>query len=160
MTTAKILIVDDEQQMRLALCETLRRAGYNTSEAESPAKAVALFRKGGYDLVVSDIRMPEMTGIELLSRLKAIDPEIPAVMITAYGTIEDAVEAMKRGASDYILKPFSPEYLEGVVARVLGAHAEPDDTRYRIVTEDLQMKRLLSFVKKASATDATILQLF
>jgi DNA-binding NtrC family response regulator len=157
LTATKILIVDDEQQMRLALGEALRRAGYTTSEAGTPGEALTLFRKGGYGLVVSDIRMPEMSGIELLSKLKAADPEIPVVMITAYGTIEDAVEAMKRGAADYLLKPFSPEYLEGVVARVLGSHSEPEEERYRIVTEDPQMKKLLAFLKKAAATDATIL---
>jgi DNA-binding NtrC family response regulator len=157
LTTTKILIVDDEQQMRLALGETLRRAGYDTSEAGTPSEALTLFRRGGYDMVVSDIRMPGMSGIELLSKLKAADPEVPVVMITAYGTIEDAVEAMKRGAADYLLKPFSPEYLEGVVARVLGSHSEPEDERYRIVTEDPHMKKLMVFLKRAAATEATIL---
>ena len=158
MASAKILIVDDERQMRLALGETLRRAGFSTSEVSSGAEALTVFGKGDFDLVISDIRMPEMGGIELLSRIKATNQEVPVVMITAYGTIEDAVEAMKRGASDYLLKPFSPDYLEAVVARVLGAPgAETEVERYRIVTEDPQMKQLLSFLKKASATDATVL---
>lgn len=157
MAPSRILIVDDEQQMRLALCETLRRAGYRTSETGSPAEALTMFKKSGFDLVVTDIRMPEMSGIELLSKLKAFDPDVPVVMITAFGTIEDAVEAMKRGASDYLLKPFSPEHLESVVAGVLGRDSEPDDERYRIVTEDAEMKRILAFLKKASSTDATIL---
>ncbi len=159
MARVRILIVDDEQQMRLALGETLRRAGYETSEAASPAEAVELFGGGGYGLVVSDIRMPEMSGIELLSRLKVIDAEVPVLMITAYGTIEDAVEAMKRGAADYLLKPFSPDYLEGVVARVLGAAVEevPAEGRHAIVTDDPQMKHLKAFLKKAAATDATVL---
>jgi DNA-binding NtrC family response regulator len=157
----KILIIDDEQQMRLAVGETLRRAGYSTSEAPTPSEGLTLFGKGGYDLVVSDIRMPEMTGIELLPRLKAADPEVPVVMITAYGTIEDAVEAMKRGAADYILKPFSPDHLEEVVARLLRMSEEPGaeagEGRHQIVTEDAEMKRLLAFLKKAAATDATVL---
>lgn len=159
MATAKrILIVDDEQQMRLAMGETLRRAGYQTSEAPTPPEAIALFGRGGYDLVVSDIRMPEMSGIELLSRLKGIDPNVPVVMVTAYGTIEDAVETMKRGAEDYILKPFSPDHLEEVVARLLRRAGEGSgEDRYQIVTEDPQMKRILAFLQKASGTDATVL---
>jgi two-component system response regulator FlrC len=155
---AKILIVDDERQMRLAMGETLRRAGYKTSEASSGEEALTLFGKGGYDLVVSDIRMPEMNGIELLSRLKSGDPDVPVVMVTAFGTIEDAVEAMKRGAADYLLKPFSPDYLEEVVARVIGGQvAVPAEERYRIVTEDPQMKKLLAYLRKAAASDATVM---
>jgi two-component system response regulator FlrC len=102
--------------------------------------------------------MPEMSGVELLPRLKAIDPQVPIVMITAYGTIEDAVETMKRGAADYILKPFSPDYLEGVVDRLLSTSGmEFGEERYQIITEDSRMVEMLSFLKKASATDATIL---
>ena len=158
MTAAKILIVDDERQMRLAMSETLRRAGYTTSDASSGADALVLFEKGGYELVVSDIRMPEMDGIELLSRLRATDPEVPVVMVTAFGTIEDAVEAMKRGAADYLLKPFSPDYLEEVVARLIGRRGEPDDDdRYHIVTEDPEMKRLLNYMRKTAGSDATVL---
>jgi len=141
--SAKILIVDDERQMRLAMAETLRRAGYSTSEASSGPQALELFSKGGYDAVVTDIRMPGMSGIELLARLKGADPDVAVVMVTAFGTIEDAVEAMKRGAADYLLKPFSPEYLEQVVAKLLGKlGAETGEERYRIVTEDAQMKKL------------------
>jgi DNA-binding NtrC family response regulator len=159
LSVGKILIVDDEQQMRLAMGETLRRAGYSTSEAGSGREALSLFSRGGYNLVVSDIRMPEMDGIELLSQLRAVDPEVPVVMVTAFGTIEDAVEAMKRGAADYLLKPFSPDYLEEVVARLLGCSEEVIDgeERYRIVTEDPQMKRLLSYMRKAADSDATVM---
>lgn len=155
----KILIVDDEQQMRLAIGETLRRAGYETSEAPSPVEALSIFEKGNFDLVVSDIRMPGMSGMDMLPRIKAMNPDIPVVMITAYGTIEDAVETMKRGATDYILKPFSPDHLEEVVARILrtAAGGTLGEDRYRIITEDDEMKRLLSFVHKASNTDATVL---
>jgi DNA-binding NtrC family response regulator len=156
---AKILVVDDEQQMRLAMGETLRRAGYATSEAGSGPDALGLFSKGSYDLVVSDIRMPEMDGIELLSHLRATNPDVPVVMVTAFGTIGDAVEAMKRGAADYLLKPFSPDYLEEVVARLLGRREEPAEAgeRYRIVTADAQMKRLLNYMRKAADSDATVL---
>jgi len=156
--SAKILIVDDERQMRLAMAETLRRAGYSTSEASSGPQALELFSKGGYDAVVTDIRMPGMSGIELLARLKGADPDAAVVMVTAFGTIEDAVEAMKRGAADYLLKPFSPEYLEQVVAKLLGKlGAETGEERYRIVTEDAQMKKLLAFMRKTAASDATVL---
>lgn len=154
----KVLIVDDEQQMRLAIGETLRRAGYSTSEAPTPLEGLTLFNNTEYDLVISDIRMPEMSGIELLARLKSQNPNVPVIMVTAYGTIEDAVETMKRGAEDYLLKPFSPDYLEEVVARTLRIGTKKETTdRYQIITEDAEMKRLLSFLLKASATDATVL---
>ena len=94
------MIVDDEQQMRLAMGETLRRAGYSTSEVPSPIAAISMFSKQNYDLVVSDIRMPEMNGIELLAKLKSINPQIPVIMVTAYGTIETAVETMKMIAEE------------------------------------------------------------
>ena len=154
----RILVVDDEQQMRLAVAETLRRAGYETSEAASPPEALSIFKNSEFDLVVSDIRMPEMTGIEMLPRLKAMNPQVPVIMVTAYGTIEDAVEAMKRGASDYILKPFSPDHLEEVVARLL--NIKPQDNKvdkHNIIYKNPRMEQLLNFLSKASATDATIL---
>lgn len=154
----RILVVDDEQQMRLAVAETLRRAGYETSEASSPPEALTLFKKSDYDLVISDIRMPEMTGIEMLPRLKAMNPNIPVIMVTAYGTIEDAVEAMKRGASDYILKPFSPDHLEEVVARLLNIKPEEQTLgKHNLIYKNPRMEQLLNFLSKASATDATIL---
>lgn len=108
--------------------------------------------------MVSDIRMPEMTGIEMLPRIKAMNPQIPIIMVTAYGTIEDAVEAMKRGASDYILKPFSPDHLEGVVARLLNIKPEEQvQGKHSIISKNARMEQLLNFLSKASATDATIL---
>jgi DNA-binding NtrC family response regulator len=154
----KILIVDDEQGMRLAMGETLRRAGYETSEIANPIQALGIFEKGDFSLVVSDIRMPEMNGIDLLARLKAIEPSTPVIMVTAYGTIEDAVETMKRGASDYILKPFSPDHLEAVVERHLAAPTAVSATsKHTIVTQNAEMQKMLAFLKKASQSDATVL---
>ncbi|NQU44948.1 sigma-54-dependent Fis family transcriptional regulator [bacterium] len=115
----RILVVDDESGMRIALREVLARQGYEVSVASDALEAIQHIEEGIYDLVLTDVRMPEMTGIELLERLQVRKPELPILVMTAYGTIEDAVEAMKKGASDYLLKPFSSDTIEKVVKRAL-----------------------------------------
>src|SRR5574340_317577 len=92
----RILVVDDEQNMRVALFEALSRNGYEVLVAESGRMALEMMRKGAPDLVISDIKMPAMDGIELLHHIKAGWPELPVVIITGYATVETALEAMKR----------------------------------------------------------------
>ncbi|MEW6220006.1 MAG: sigma-54 dependent transcriptional regulator [Thermodesulfobacteriota bacterium] len=115
----KILVIDDEQHMRLALLEALRRGGYDVLLAEDGRFALEMVARERPDLVISDIRMPEMDGLELLARIRETDASLPVVMITGYGTVETAVQAMKLGAADYIMKPFPVEVIEETVARVL-----------------------------------------
>ncbi len=121
----RILVVDDEQNMRVALFEALSRNGYEVLVAESGRMALEMMRKGAPDLVISDIKMPAMDGIELLHHIKAGWPELPVVIITGYATVETALEAMKRGAFDYILKPFPVEVIEETVKRVFAGVARP-----------------------------------
>jgi len=101
----RILVVDDNELFRDSVVETLRRLGHDIDAAPDGHQACTMFGKGGmYNLVISDMKMPGMSGIELLERIKSVDPEVPFLIITAYGAIEMAVEAMKKGAFDFIQK--------------------------------------------------------
>lgn len=103
----EVLVVDDEPQMLIAINETLRREGYSITTAGSAREALCRLREKYYHLVITDMRMPEMTGFDLLRKVKSSTPQTPVVLLTAYGTIQNAVDAMKQGAFDYLLKPFS-----------------------------------------------------
>ena len=113
----RILIVDDESEMRLALKATLERERFATVTASDGAEGLARFQEGGFDLVISDVKMPKMGGVELLRALKRRSPATEVIMMTAYGDIDNAVETMKEGAFDYLLKPFSADILLSAVHR-------------------------------------------
>jgi DNA-binding NtrC family response regulator len=117
-----ILVVDDKDMMRDSVSATLQRAGFTVITADGGEKAVELVSRKRPDAVVSDLKMPGMTGLELLERLRAIDDELPVVLMTAFGTIETAVRAIKQGAFDYITKPFEGDELIIAVKRAI-AHA-------------------------------------
>jgi DNA-binding NtrC family response regulator len=119
----KIIVVDDDRNMRVALFEALNRNGYEVTVAENGRMALDLIEKNPPDLVIADIKMPEMDGIELLGRIKALDSDLPVIIITGFATVDTAVEAMKLGAFDYILKPFPVEIIEEAVSRVAAARA-------------------------------------
>jgi DNA-binding NtrC family response regulator len=113
-----ILIVEDEFFQREMLRDFLRKAGHLATEAESGEKALQLLEKGCFDLMLMDFRMPGMNGLETLLKVKAIDPEIDVVIMTAYGTVETAVAAMKAGARDYITKPMDLDELAMLIRRI------------------------------------------
>ncbi|MDP2028395.1 MAG: sigma-54 dependent transcriptional regulator [Thiobacillus sp.] len=119
MKDRQILVVDDEPKMRRVLEILLQKMGHRVLVAGNGAEALALFQAHSVDLVITDLRMPEMDGIELLAALRAQASDVPVMVITAHGTIETAVAAMKHGASDYILRPFDIDVVELAVARVL-----------------------------------------
>lgn len=121
MTIEKILIVDDEILMRNFLAETLRRKKFEITTAESGNKAVALLKDNVYDLVITDMKMPDITGIDVLRKVKELSPHTVVVVITAFGSIENAVEAMRLGAFNYLIKPFSPDSIEAVIEKA-GEH--------------------------------------
>ena len=104
-----ILIVDDEKNYLLVLKELLGEEGYEVITAQSVSEALGIFQETELDLVITDMKMPGMSGMALLSALKEKDLHLPVIMMTAYGTVEKAVEAMKKGAYDYIVKPFDNE---------------------------------------------------
>jgi DNA-binding NtrC family response regulator len=115
-----ILIVDDEPNVRKVLGTLLEQAGYTTTRAESGEIALSLIRARDPDLVLTDLKMPGVDGLELLARVRDDFPEIPVVMLTAHGTIENAVEAMKRGAYDFLAKPFDREAVLATIEKALG----------------------------------------
>src|ERR1035437_9401013 len=114
-----VLVVDDEPHMRRILEIMLRKSGHLVYAAGNGREALDILRDNPVDLVITDMRMPEMDGIELLTRLREDGAEVPVIVITAHGSVESAVDAMKRGASDYILRPFDIDALEVAIARVL-----------------------------------------
>ncbi|MCU0571438.1 MAG: sigma-54 dependent transcriptional regulator [Syntrophobacteraceae bacterium] len=115
----KILVVDDELIVRESLIGWLRKSGYEVAGADGGRQALAILAENDYDLVFLDFKMPEMSGIEVLEQIKANYPQTMVVMITAYGSIQIAVEAMKLGAHDYLMKPFEPEGLALLVEKLL-----------------------------------------
>lgn len=119
MNTEKILVVDDEINIARGICEALGKEGYRTSSASNGLKALEEMRKGFFNLIIADVRMPGMNGLELLRQVKRKSPETVVVMLTAYGTIETAVEAMREGAYDYLSKPIDIKRLRVLAEKAL-----------------------------------------
>lgn len=161
MITRPILVVDDEPEMRMAVYESLTRSGYNVATAIDGKDAIEKIHSDDFGMVITDMKMPGMDGMNLLKELTRRTLKIPVVMITAYGTIDMAVNAMKLGAYDYIIKPFKYETLEEVIKRALGATGEvPVKTCLKereFITADPQMLKLLSMVKIIASSPSTIL---
>jgi DNA-binding response OmpR family regulator len=124
-----ILIVDDEPNVRLMLRTSLESAGYRVGYAEDGISALARLDETPYDLIVLDLQMPRMDGMELLRRMRSEGRSVPVVFLSAHGSIPDAVEAMKLGAIDFLTKPITPEALRRVVAEVIERHSlSPEQT--------------------------------
>jgi two-component system, sensor histidine kinase and response regulator len=116
---ARLLIVDDEVAQMRALCDTLGFEGYVTQGFSSAQRALEMLRPGEFDLLLTDLMMPEMDGIALIDAARAIDPALGAIVMTGHGTIDTAVQAMRGGALDYLLKPFKLNVILPVIARAL-----------------------------------------
>ena len=169
MGLAPILVVDDESEMRSALSHALTRGGFTVESAASGADALVKIKKDPVSLVITDIKMPEMSGMEVLGALKKISPQIPVIVITAYGSIHNAVEAMQAGAADYLLKPFSFETLEATVKKVLASVSENDHANHSkhnakiqatvktMVTRDPKLLEILKLAQNVAASRSTIL---
>jgi two-component system response regulator AtoC len=122
----RVLVVEDESRMRRVLQILVEKIGLESSAAEGGEQALAIFRSEQIDLVLSDLKMAPMDGLTLLREIRAIDPEVPVIMVTAFGTISTAIEAMKLGAFDFVLKPFDRAALEIVIRKAL------DVSRYQL----------------------------
>jgi two-component system response regulator PilR (NtrC family) len=133
--TARILVTDDERSMRELLAIVLRREGYDVLVASDGATAIAALERGSVDLLISDIKMPDMTGIEVLRAAKSLDPALPAIMMTAFASQETAIEALRLGACDYVIKPFNVDELKVKVREKLESR--------RLREENLLLKRTL-----------------
>ena len=164
-----ILVVDDKDAMRNMLFETLTEEGYRVDSAADGQQAVDLVRNKSYDLVLTDLKMPDVDGLTVLSTTKEVDPETSVIIMTAYGTIEDAVAAMKSGAYDFITKPFDTEHLCVLVNRALEnrrLRAETTLLRQEILSQsgieniigtNIKMVELAELVQKVSKSDASVL---
>ena len=155
MKPLPVLIVEDDASLREALTDTLELSGYEVLQAADGAAALALLEGGNVGLVVSDVQMKPMDGEQLLREIKRRSPGVPVLLMTAYGMIERAVEAMRAGACNYLPKPFEPEALVAEVARwMLPAAAQtPDDP----VVRDPASQQLLELARRVAGSDATVL---
>jgi len=115
----RILIVDDDAELRANLSEILKNAGYHTDEASSGGEAIRKATSEDFDIMLLDLIMPKMNGIDVLTEMQKIKPGIKVIMITAFATVENAVEAIRKGASDYISKPFKIDALLATIRGVL-----------------------------------------
>ncbi|MBU2878017.1 MULTISPECIES: sigma-54-dependent transcriptional regulator [Alteromonadaceae] len=156
MSQTSILIVEDDAGLREALVDTLLLGGYEVIEANSAEQAMVKLSSHKVDLVVSDIQMGEMSGLSLLRSIKNKFPSLPTLLMTAYATIDDAVQAMRDGATDYLSKPFSPEVLLNLVGRY--APAQQVESRDPIAADPLSIN-LLNLAKKVATSDATVMVL-
>lgn len=116
----RILAVDDEPDMLKLLSMIIReKTPYETVTTNNPLEALELTKQGGFDLVIADLKMPGLDGIELLEAIKQVDEDIPVIIITAYGTVESAAETMHKGAFDFITKPFRKEQILYTIDKAL-----------------------------------------
>jgi nitrogen regulation protein NR(I) len=166
---AQILVVDDEMNLRKVLSAQLARDGYDVHTAEDGEQGLQLLSEHHIDLVITDLRMPKLDGMELLRRAVAIDRDLPVVMITAHGTVDNAVEALKTGAFDYITKPFDQAEVRNVVKKALrtrdlsateATRAEERDVadgRWGIIGRSAGMLDVFAVLERVADTPSTVL---
>jgi len=158
---AAILIVDDERSMREFLKILLEKAGHAPVTVGNGAAAVQALQGQHFDLVISDIRMPGMNGLDLLARIKEIDPGLPVVLITAYASPNDAVIAMRSGAYDYLTKPFKVEEIERIVTSALVSAATPQKEESTgmagIIGDSPEMLKIFDQIRQVAPTHANVI---
>lgn len=164
-----ILIVDDEASIRNSLQGWFKMDGYRAEVAEDAYEALKKLQEGSFDIVLVDIKMPEMDGIELQKKIKEIDKNIITIIITAYATVETAIQAMKDGAFDYITKPIDPDELSRLIKKaieqrrliaeniLLRGKIEELQSLDEIIGESPQMKKVMEMVETVAGTDSTVM---
>ena len=164
-----ILIVEDEPKMLRLLELNLNQDGHSTRSASDAEAGLKALRQERIDLVLTDLKLPGMNGLEFLQVVKQTNASIPVVVMTAYGTVETAVEAMKAGATDYVLKPFSMEEIKLVIRKELDVHRLREENqslrealgqRYEfknIVAQGVKMQEVLGIVARVAPTNSTVL---
>ncbi|NOY77844.1 MAG: sigma-54-dependent Fis family transcriptional regulator [Calditrichaeota bacterium] len=157
MASGTILVVDDEKAQLEALSGFLKKQGYRVEQNISPVKALQIVRENPVDLVLTDYRMPEMNGVEFLKRVKAINPEIAVIVMTAFGSVESAIQAMKEGASDYLQKPVDLEEVELLVQRNLQQRRLVEENR--LLKEELREKYQFKEIISASPKMESVLNI-
>jgi len=165
----RVLIVDDERKMRRVLQMMLENLDFESVATETAEEALAVAETEHFDLVLTDIKLPGKSGIELLRALHEGDPGLPVIVLTAYGTVQSAVEAMKLGAFDYVMKPFDVEALEQVVRNALQLQRFRTENRYlrerlegvegvgQVVATSPVMRRVVDMARQVAATPTTVL---
>jgi DNA-binding NtrC family response regulator len=169
MENAKILIVDDELIMRESLAGWLERDGHYVEKAASGEEALELLKTIKFDILLVDMKMEGMSGLDVLQHVRESDPDVAVVIITAFGSISTAIDAMKQGAHDYLLKPFDPNELGMLIEKIIQHQAQEREhlflkeqyrerTRFEnMIGQAAPMQRVFDFVQDVAPTDATVL---
>lgn len=164
-----ILIIDDEPLMRISISDALKVEGYNVMSAETGGEGLKSIKNNSYDVVITDLRLPEVDGVQILKSCKQISPRTKVLMITAYGSVDTAVEAMKIGAYDYITKPFSMDEFILTVKRLIALRDLEDENIYLkekieeryefsgIIGKSDKMKDIFEKIEIIAPTDTTVL---
>ncbi|HYR03556.1 MAG TPA: response regulator [Syntrophobacteria bacterium] len=162
MKTRPVLIVDDEKNIRLTVSQSLESIGLDTDTAMNGEEALTKLKANEYSLILLDLKMPGMDGMQALRRIRELRPEVRVIVITAYGTVESAVEAMKLGTVDFVQKPFASEEIRALVSQVLrrdqldGQKAEDYSSRLELAKRcvaDRQFAAAIDHVRKAISLD-------
>lgn len=165
----RVIVIDDDARTRRVLQILLERLGLESDAFDDGAAALELIRDQRVDLIVSDLKMPKMDGLTFMRELRKLDAGVPVIMLTAYGTVESAVEAMKLGAIDYLSKPFDVEMLEALIQRSLEVSRRGIENRYfreleertpafeYIVGDAPAMRRVFELIRKVAATRSAVL---
>lgn len=155
MNQTRVLIVEDDATLRRALCDTMEFGGYEVADAINGIDALAKLNKNSFDMVISDVQMDEMDGTELLQNVRRNHPSLPFVLMTAYGSVPAAVQAMRDGATDYLQKPFEAQVLLDMVSRMetLTTANDSDD----MIAVDSKSKAMVELAERVAKTEATVL---
>ncbi|WP_457755336.1 sigma-54-dependent transcriptional regulator [Thermovibrio ammonificans] len=159
MQECRVLVVEDDPTQRELLVELLQEEGFNVSSAPSAERALSFFQKKRFDVVVTDVRLEGMSGLELLERLKELDSAVEVIVITAFSSVEDAIKAIKAGAFHYVTKPFEPEVLLNLVAKAcqLASLRRPSKECCGIVYASKQMEEVVRQASLFAKSDAPVL---
>lgn len=169
MDNSRLLIVDDEAVIRDGLKRVLERESFVVDTCSSGYRAIEILQQHEFDLIITDLKMPGMSGIEVLKSVRTLQPHIPVILITGYASIDTAVEAMKNGASDYISKPFAPDVLLEKVQHALDQHILPLDELclkeeislhhgfHQFIGESKEMQKVYHRIIHVAATNSTVL---
>ena len=154
MSYSTVLVVEDDISLREALCHTLDLAGYDVASAQDGSAALDVLSSQEVGLVISDVQMKPMDGNALLKKIKSNNPELPVLLMTAHGSVQNAVEAMREGASDYLLKPFDANALIKMVARYFSCdHSDSEE----FIAEDEKSQALIQMASRVAQSDATVM---
>lgn len=164
MHKGKILVVEDVDQERAALCEALKGSGFRVKGAGNGASGLEELKGSSYDLVISDLRMPKIDGLELLRKINEEKIDVPVVIVSGYGSVQSAVDAMKLGAFDFVMKPFAREVMMAVAANAIGRRVSPPSAAAvseaagpSIITANRLMLDQLNLAKAVADSKASVL---